>query len=182
MPISLKCKNIVHDFCKYAREIGKGKAFLDISIRLFNDTGHYRDGSYALLDSSEIRVSDSAGLFFAMSGDYPTACMNMGQDEIASLLQRISDENTRSVLQNLSANHAITVKELQTKLGIPLQDVESTLFRLPERNIICSETDESGMRGYLYSANMVGIRVILCGCRVAGCDGETIGSHWISRK
>jgi hypothetical protein len=46
VPVSLKNKNIMQDFCKYAREQGRSATIINVLSRLFADAGFSSDHNW----------------------------------------------------------------------------------------------------------------------------------------
>lgn len=183
MPVSQKRKNVVADFCEYARETGRSQAILDAIGRLFNDCGINHGGNNVFFSSTEIRVSDEKGIGFILAGDeYKKACLEMPNDDIIYFLNVLTDDTCLSVIKMISVDNAVTTNEIQEALALDENTVDRVLLGLMKRNLICVGIDDRGKRGYMQAANMVGIWMALCGCCLAGCGGEIIGSFWMSRK
>lgn len=184
VPAMQKRKNVVSDFCAYARETGRAHAVQDVVARLFNDVGANHGGTNLFFSSDEIRISDERGLGVVIEGKkFPDACMQMQQNDIAYFLHAVTDKACFSVLRQLSIDDATTTEELCEKTGMKPDEISRAVLDLMERNLICVGIDDRGKRGYLQAANMAGIQLILAGCRISGCGGETVaGSVWVSRK
>jgi len=183
MPASLKNKNIMGDFCAYARENGRGSAVVDATARLFNDAGLNHGGSNAFFSSDEIRVSDQRGMSFVLTGqDYRQACLAMNNEDIAYFLRILTDETCLSVIKSISVDDAVTDSELREKLGLDEATLDRILLGMMKRNLICIGVDDRGKRGYLQAANMIGVWMVLAGCQIAGNGGEAVGNFWFSRK
>ncbi|MBQ7354538.1 MAG: helix-turn-helix transcriptional regulator [Clostridia bacterium] len=183
MPVSQKRKNVVADFCEYARETGRSQAILDAIGRLFNDCGINHGGNNVFFSSTEIRLSDEKGLGFILAGDeYKKACLEMPNDDIICFLNVLTDDTCLSVIKMISVDNAVTTNEIQEALALDENTVDRVLLGLMKRNLICVGIDDRGKRGYMQAANMVGIWMALCGCCLAGCGSEIIGSFWMSRK
>ncbi|MBQ7826724.1 MAG: helix-turn-helix transcriptional regulator [Clostridia bacterium] len=183
MPVYQRRKNVVSDFCEYARETGRGKAVLDVIGRLFNDCGINHGGNNVFFSSTEIRVSDEKGMGFVLDGDeYKKVCLDMPNDDIMYFLRVLTDNACLSIIKMISVDDAVTAKEIQEALALDEITVDRILLGLMKRNLICVGIDDRGKRGYMQAANMVGIWMVLCGCCVAGYGGEIVGSFWMSRK
>ena len=179
-----KRKNVVSDFCAYARETGRAHAVQDVIARLFNDVGANHGGSNLFFSSDEIRISDERGLGVVIEGkEFPEGCLQMPQKDIVYFLYAVTDEACFSILQQLSVDDATTAEELCEKTGMDPEAIGRAALQLMERNLICVGLDNRGKRGYLQADKMAGIQLILAGCRISGCGIENIaGSFWISRK
>lgn len=184
VPASQKRKNVVSDFCAYARETGRAHAVQDVVARLFNDVGANHGGNNLFFSSDEIRISDERGLGAVIEGkEFLKDCMQISQKDIVYFLHALTDETCFLILQQLSINDATTAKELCEKTGMEPDAISRAVLDLMERNLVCVGKDNQGKRGYLQEANMAGIQLILAGCRISGCGAETIaGSVWTSRK
>jgi len=181
MPATTKLKDILGDFCKYANEVGKSKAIIEVISKMFGCENS--DNSNAVLSSDGIRVSDKRGLGFVLEGqEYTRVCLEMKNEEIAFFLRIFTDEVCLSVLKLISIDNAITKYEIAEKLSLDEATTDRILLGLMKRNLICFGIDEHGKHGYIHSANMIGGWMILCGCYAAGYGGEQIGSLLISRK
>lgn len=183
IPESQTSKNVVSDFCEYARETGRSQAILDVIGRLFNECGINHGGNNVFFNSSEIRVSDEKGMGFILDGnECQNVCMELPNDDITYFLNVLTDSTCLSVIKISSVDDAVTVQEIQTSLGLDKNEVDKALLELMNRKILCVGIDARGKRGYMHSSNMVGIWMALCGCRICNCGGEIVGSFWMSRK
>lgn len=183
MPVEIKNRNVILDFCAYARENGRTKSVCDIICCLFNDVGNVNKGKNVSFSSDSILVSDGRGMGFVMTGenikgDY----LSMKSEDIAGFLQILCDPVVMDVIKVIKCDDAITSEEISSATGIETGEVERILFKLLTRNIVAFGVDDRGKRGYLQSANMVGVWMILSGCSISACGGEGSGSFWISRK
>ena len=179
-----KRKNIVSDFCAYARETGRAHAVQDVIARLFNDVGANPGGNNLFFSSDEIYISDEHGLGAVIEvKDFSESCLQMPQKDIVYFLHTLTDDACFSVLRQLSIDDATTAEELCEKTGLDPNAINRAVLALMERNLVCVGMDNRGKRGYLLGAVMAGILLILAGCRISGCGAETIPvSVWSSRK
>lgn len=179
-----KRKNVVSDFCAYARETGRAHAVQDVIARLFNDVGANPGGNNLFFSSDEIYISDERGLGVVIEGkEFPEDCLQIPQKDIVYFLHAVTDETCFSVLRQLSIDDATTAEDLREKTGMEPDAISRAVLELMERNLICVGVDDHGKRGYLQEAKMAGIQLILAGCRISGCGvANTAGSVWVSRK
>ncbi|MBQ8813484.1 MAG: MarR family transcriptional regulator [Lachnospiraceae bacterium] len=172
MPIALKNKNIVQDFCSYARERGRSAALVDAASRMFNDTGTICDSGYVDFGCEYLRVYDKGGMSFTVDGkDILTTCLETDSDDVAYVLRILLSENLMSVLRLISMDKAITREEIAERTGLGEDAINQILTGLFKRGIIVFEKDAEGKRGYLQSEGMAGIYMILAGCRVMNAAG-----------
>ena len=106
----------------------------------------------------------------------------MKNEDISYFLRVMTDDVSMSVIKMIQVDNAVTRDEICKALSIEKDTVDAILLSLMERNIICCGIDDRGKKGYLQAANMVGVWMILAGCRIAGCGGEGVGNFWMSRK
>lgn len=183
VPAAQKRKNVVSDFCAYARETGRAQAVQDVTARLFNDVGANQDGLNVFFSSDEIRVSDERGFGAVIAGkEFPEAFLQIPQKDVVYFLHAVTDEACFSVLRQLAIDDATTAEELCEKTGLDSDTISHAVLELMERNLVCVGLDNSGKRGYLQASNMAGIQLILAGCKISGCGGNAAGSVWVSRK
>ena len=184
VPDTIKKKNIVAEFCAYAREVGRGAAVCDVIARLFNDVGKNYGGSNASVCPDEIRISDARGLGFVLSGkEYREACLLMKNEDIVYFLKVLTDESCLSVLKTICQTGPVTCEELCEILNLDENAVNRILLGLMKRNLIFVGSDAKGKRGYLESTNIMGFWMVLCGCQVTSCGNECgIENIWMSDK
>ena len=183
MPVEIRNRNVLRDFCAYARENGRAESVCDVMGRLFDDTGYVNKGKNVFLSSDSIRVSDGRGMGFVMTGenikgDY----LSMKSEDIAGFLEILCDPVVLDVIKLIKCDDAVTSEEIASTTGIETGEVERILFKLLTHNVVFYGLDDRGKRGYLQSANMVGVWMILAGCNISACGGEGAGSWWVSRK
>lgn len=183
VPVSLKNKNIVQDFCAYAREKGRSATLLDALSRLYNDSGSNKDGKNVDFGPDRLKVYDGRGMGFIISGTkFRDACFSLQSEEVAYFLRVILDETCLSVMKCISIDNAVTKKEICEATGIDETTADRILLGLMKRNIVCCDVDDHGKRGYLQSRNMAGVYMVLAGCVATCCGGELNGNLWFTRS
>lgn len=183
VPVSLKNKNIMQDFCAYAREKGGSATLIDALSRLYNDSGANSAGRNVDFGPDRIKVYDGRGMGFVISGDkYQKACLSAGNEDVAFFLRVLVDEGCLSVIKAISINNAMTEKEITKVTRMDSDVVERILIGLMKRNIICCDVDDKGKRGYLQSRNMIDVYMVLAGCVATCCGGELNGNLWFTRS
>lgn len=173
MPVALKNKNILQDFCSYAREQGRSAALIDAASRLFGDGGQACDSGYVDFGSEYLRVYDKAGMSFVVdSKEFFEECLQSDADDVAYVLRILLNENLMSVLRLITMDKAITKEELRQQTGLDEASVDRILTGFFKRGMIVCEKDAAGKRGYLQSEAMAGIYMILAGCRLLNTSGS----------
>ena len=180
---AVKEKNLIADFCKYARSIGTGTAICKVIAQLSDEKSDGQGESEAFLGPELIRANDKHGMGFVISGTkYQDTCIQMENRDIAYFLRVLADEGCLSVLKLIGLNQAITREELCGKLEMDEERVTRILLGLMKRDLICVSIDRDGKQGYQQSANMIGAWLVLAGCHVAGCGSTTRDHIRIERK
>ena len=173
MPITLKQKTIVKDFCSYARELGRSGALLDVASRLFGDAGKPCESGYTDFGSEYLRVYDKSGMSFVVEGrGFLDQCLNSDAEDVAYILRILLNENLMSVLQLISIDQAVTKEEIGQQTGLAEDTINKILTGFLNRGMIVCEKDPNGKRGYLQAEAMAGIYMILAGCRLVNKSGS----------
>ena len=180
---AVKEKNLIADFCEYARSVGTGNAICKVIAQLSDEKSDGQGGSKAFLGPDLIRANDEQGMGFVISGTkHQDTCIQMENGDIAYFLRVLADEGCLSVLKLIGLDQAITREELCEKLEMDEERVTRILLGLMKRDVICVSVDSNGKQGYLQSANMIGVWMVLAGCHVAGCGSNRQGHIRIERK
>lgn len=180
---AVKEKNLIADFCEYARSIGAGNAICKVIAQLFDERSDGPGGSEAFLGPDLIWANDKQGMGFVISGTkFQDTCIQMESGDIAYFLRVLADEGCLSVLKLIGLDQAITREELCEKLEMDEERVTRILLGLMKRDMICVSVDSNGKQGYQQSANMIGVWMVLAGCHVAGCGSNRRGHIRIERK
>ena len=183
VPLTIKNKNIVKDFCLYAAEKGKSAALLDAFSRMFNDAGNPVDAGYVDFGPDCLTIFDTMGMGFAVGGDaYRKACLNSDTEDILYILRILCGETLLSVLRLISMDKAVTREEIAQETGLEEPAINQILTGLFKRGIIVCEKDSSGKRGYLQGDGMAGIYMILAGCQVLSGNGASNGYKRFTRR
>lgn len=173
MPVALKRKNIVQDFCGYAREQGRSAALVDAASRLFGDAGKVCDRGYVDFGREYLRVYDNAGMSFVVDGgDFLDECLKSDAEDVAYMLRILLSENLMAVLRLISVDRAVTREEIGQQTGLDEDTINRVLTGLFKRGMIVCEKDPDGKRGYLQTEAMAGIYMILAGCRLLNTSGS----------
>ncbi len=182
-------RHAMQDFCALARREGRSGTLLKALDTLFHDSNTNFGGSNAAISSDDIRICDTKdpsameGMGFILAGRamQETLC-SLSATDAAYFLRPLCDETVLAVLSKTSFDHAVTEAEICDAVGIDEDTADRILLGLMKRNILCCDTDSSGRRGYLQSANMVGVYMALAGCHQTNCGGELMGNIWFSRR
>lgn len=175
--------NTMQDFCALARREGRSKTLLEALGSLYNDTGVNRGEPKILFAPDNVRVYDRDGMGFILTDTaMQEKLRRLPEADVAYFLAPLTDETTLAVLSKTSPDYAVTEDELCAALGIDEETADRILLGLMKRNILCCDTDPFGKRGYLQSANMIGVCMILAGCAASNFGGEPSGYLWMSRS
>lgn len=183
VPAAAKNRNIMKDFCEYARENGKEKTLLEALSRLVNSGKEIAMGGAVDFSPEFLRVFDPNGMGFFIDGDEAMKrCLASGSSDPADILKILSDENCLSILGHISVDKAVTDDEIIEAAGLDKDIVSELIPELVNRNLISYDTDNSGKRGYLQDAGMAGVYMILYGCWMLGDEGALLGTLWFTRN
>ncbi len=179
---------VMQQFCATARREGRSHMVLEAIGSLFNDVGRNYGGCNAIFAANTIRAydgrrrQDREGMGFVMTGEAMKNALAAAPADVAHFLAPLTDETVLAVLAHTSPEYAITEAELAQTCGIDEATLDRVLLSLMKRNILCYDSDPYDKRGYLQSANMVGVYMILAGCATVSFGGEPFGNFWMSRS
>ncbi len=163
----------VQDFVMYARRNGRNAAVLDAISRLFYENGERHKGCAVNASLNGIRVCMDGTIGF-VGQNYKGKLNELEPETTAYFLRILTDENCLKVLFCTSMDHAVTQEEIAEKTGLDEETITRALLGFMKRNILCCDKDRNGKRGYLPSLGMVGVDMILAGCKIASeDDGES---------
>lgn len=166
--------DIVQDFVAYARKNGRNAAVLDVISRLFSENGTKLAGNAVNMCLNGTRVYMKDGIGF-VAQDYKEKLNELDPEMTAYFLRILADETCLKILFCTSAGHAVTRKEIAGKTGLDEETINRVLLGFMKRNILCFDKDNAGKCGYLPALGMVGVDMILAGCRIVA---EDYGESW----
>ncbi len=179
----------MQEFCALARREGRSQTVLEALGALFNDSGTNWGDNNTSIGASDIRVCDASrhacgeGMGFILAGRAMQETLRtLPAADTAYFLRPLGDETVLAVLSQTSFDRAVTEAEICEALGIDEAAADRILLGLMKRNILCCDADNSGKRGYLQAANMVGVYMALAGCRQTDFGGEGVGNIWFTRR
>lgn len=182
-------RDIMQEFCAMARREGRSKTLLEALGALFNDAGINWGDNNTSISADDIRVCDATrhadgeGMGFILAGrSMQETLRTLPAAEVAYFLRPLGDETSLAVLGCTSFDRAVTEAEICEAVGIDEATADRILLGLIKRNILTCDADTAGKRGYLQSANMVGVYMALAGCRQTDFGGEGVGNIWFSRR
>ena len=182
VPVSLKNKNIMQDFCAYAREQGRSATIINALSRLFGDVGISSEENWIDFGPEYIRIYDNQGMGFAVDGsDYLKKCLDSDLEDTTYIMRILANESLLSVLRLFSIDKAITKKEISEATGLDEEAVNQILVGFFKRGMVVCEKDKDGKRGYLQGDAMAGIYMILAGCQVLSENGAINGYKRFTR-
>lgn len=182
IPVSLKNKNIMQDFCAYAREQGRSATLINALSRLFGDTGISSEENWIDFGPEYIRIYDNHGMGFIVNGsDYLKRCLESDIEDTTYIMRILANESLLSVLRHISIDKAITKKEISEATGLDEEAVNQILVGFFKRGIVVCEKDKDEKRGYLQGDAMAGIYMILAGCQVLSENGAINGYKRFTR-
>lgn len=161
-----------------------GENALEVISRLFYaNHAKIECGSEKLSDKSVFIYDGGSCGFVALDG-YRDVMFSADSEEIAKTLSIFAERDVIEVLRHLSFSSPVTGEELSKLSGIDEEKLDRVLFNLIKTNIIAygSDMGDGNKRGYIYSAGMGGILLMLLGCAVTGQAGESvspIGQFWV---
>lgn len=172
VPVSLKNKHIIRDFCQFAQDNGKNATLLDALSRIFNDAGNKVTSNWVDFGPNFLRVYDTSGMgFIIQDTEYFEKCFEEPTEDIAYLLRPLADEEVITIIRCISIDTATTREELAEAAKLDEAVIDRVLLGLMKRNFIEVNIDSHGKRGYLQSDAMAGVYMILAGCQVLGRAG-----------
>lgn len=179
---------VMQQFCATARREGRSHMVLEAIGSLFNDVGrNYGERNY-IFAANTIRAYDGQrreereGMGFVMTGEVMKDTLRAAPADVAHFLAPLTDETALTVLAHTSPEYAITEAELLEACDIDEATLDRILLALMKRDILCYDADPYGKRGYLQSASMLGVYMILAGCAAVDYGGEPQGNFWMSRS
>lgn len=177
-----KADSIVRDFCRYARKNGRAKIVHDVVARLFNDMGNKSGGENVYFGSKEILASDERGMGFVLVGEEArNEYLRMNNKDIIHFLRVLNDATYLSVIKLLDISKPVTREEIAERINIDIEEINSILMELMQRNLVATGVGVDGKRGYIQGESMVGVWMILAGCGIVRCGVGSEGSIWLSR-
>lgn len=174
MPEKEVSEDIVQEFVKYARKNGRNAAMLDVLSRLFYENGEKLKGSAVNISLNTTRMYMDGVIGF-VGQNYKDKLLDLDPETTAYFLRVLANENCLKILFCISAGHAVTREEIAEKTGFDEETINRVLLGFMKRNILCFDKDNDGKRGYLPALGMVGVDMILSGCRIAA---EDYGESW----
>lgn len=183
VPVSLKNKNAMRDFCEFAQDNGKNVTILDAISRIFNDAGNKETSNWVDFGPNFLRVYDTCGMGFIIQGtEYFEKSLKECTEDISYILRPLADEGCLTILRCISIDKATTREEIAETTKFDEDTINRILLGLMKRNFIEVNIDSYGKRGYLQSYAMAGVFMILAGCQILGRDGAINSNSRFTRS
>ena len=162
VPASAKNKNIMQNFCDFAKENCRSKT-INEALAMVCDRDDKVELVHLAPDEIIVTSPDRFG-FVVDNAEVMRSLLAPDSDDGEYYLRDIFDKKWLSVLACTSIDKIATIEEICERTGIEEEEVKRILFSMMERGFVCHEQDEQRIRGYIQHGNIAGIYMILAGC------------------
>lgn len=166
VPVTVKKSVCLDGIFEYAKETDTFRAAYEAVCATSYPAE--RDNGGAIMAMKGVKVHNSGGLALVISSkEMLTKIQNVPVESIVKMMRLVSDENVMAVVRELAFDGAWTEEELAEKTGLPMETLESVLFRLLKTGI--GECDADGKYGFGSKSYL--LFAVLAGCYLASPEG-----------